>query len=1257
MPPRAATRPIQDSLFGTLAVRFHFVLPQQVDEAIDLQQSCLDAGQPVPRLGEILAQRGYMTDDQVRAVLKGQSTKGNSRFGEVAVAFQFCPEAEVDAALEVQRQIKACGGHQRLGEILVARGKLRPHQVLAVLKSQGKAIVACPSCKARLNVSGFRSGTPVSCPRCKKIFVPGGSSEHPAVSDEPFAETENLRADMSMMLPAVGLPSDGSARSGSTNPGQTVAGQYQLGPVIGTDASGVLYKAFQPKTGVHVALRMLSSHALSGADALERWHSAGEAASELSHPNLQSIVSMNVEGGMAFLVMEYIEGESLRVSMKRRGKFAALEAVDILIQMGEALSYGHAHSLLHGDLRPAHVLIGMDGIVRISGLAIPKNVTSNLRQVAGKLGEEALPLYTPPEIMIEADSADERSDLYSLGAIGYHMLTGRPPHEGSDVMQLGLKIASDALTPPHELESKIQPYISRLICKCLELDPDARYDSAQALLIDLRLARQGLLSGAADVPAIAPEVPQAETGAAPRLARRHSRTGRARTHTPRNAHIQHRTGSGAHRAQSPSGVLRAPTASGILRAQTASGIHRAQTGKSGLQSVVSPTHSRALDDDNLLQELEPNSPEARLNSSRISKAIDAGEFDTRRKQRKGTVEKPGVSAKTVILICGITVVLLGGVIYAISQNQSAPQTERLAATVPAVPLSAAPREDPNVSADWRLVQEYIRDHGQDLPGMVDRLHGFELKYSESEKSTQFGAAEKAKLQQAREQLKQYSSLGANSSLPALRDQQVKMIEADKFDGAAQEIERWKSQWHFADETVGKAKSMLDELAAKQKQLAEQHMQDAARLRQEKKWTEAYPLYQRVIANFASVYSDPARKALLEAEVEERAGRGEAEREASAHKDAEQHAAREASAPAHFQQLVSDMDNALKTFDLQQAKSLIDTGAEALTGTSKGPDLQDLKNDLKRLIDLRDRIVKAAAAGKLRAERVNYQGQQYLIIECTERGPVIEAAAGGKLPVSWSDLTPEDLIEVARHSSDSDSGQEMLDLGMLRYHLGKYTEARQTLILAQKQGALVSRYMPLVEAKLQAGGKPAESNPTTPAKDNNLAPVAPVAPGAVVGAKPEQAAPPASPTPSDPDVVRQLGERNLEPKLGIWKIATGNIMQAFPNPAHATPNIMTLKRPIKKTFKTISLEVRGMGESAGFSFGTGKRYVIHPEETWQKISVERKEKEVVFTVNGKVMASLDDIAKEVTPDNLAEEGHVYIRFNGTKGEFRYITVSE
>ncbi|HYG75510.1 MAG TPA: protein kinase [Planctomycetota bacterium] len=1254
---------IQESLFGALAVRYHFVLEHQVKEALQIQQQFQQAGQPVPRMGEILAQRGYITTEQVQAVLKGQLASGSRRFGELAIGLQFCSQADIEAALQVQQQIKACGSHQRVGEILVARGALRPHQVHAVLKQQGKAVIACPGCTARLNVSGVSPGSTVRCPRCKTVIRPP-SAEDTEVAEEEAAPS-NVRADMSVVMPAVGGQSSGGGISRMAN---AVVGTYQLGEKLGTDSSGVLYKGFDPQHGTHVAIRMLSPSAANTRQAIDRWISAGEAASELVHPNLQRILSISTDGGRVYLVLEYVDGESLRKSLARRSKFPVLEAVDVLIQMAEALAYGHGHGFLHGDLRPAHVLIGFDGIVRISGLGTPKNVSLNLRQVAGQLGEEALPLYTAPEVMIDEENAEERSDIYSLGAIGYQMLTGRPPHQGTNVLQVGLKIASENPVPPRNIDARIPPYINRLICKCLNAEPNERYDAMVGILEDLRKARQALLSDVADVPEIgAPTARMSGMRAAVGTGRNLKEEARSKkrlhTHVIRGGHggrsgqhaaVGGRTGrhgavTGKQRAVGP---RRGARSSSMMRAvghaapaeMPAPVAPQPVSSASRLPAVVAPRPRKPGSPDepvDLLGDIDPLSagPAKAYSPNEdadLDEQIEEQEAIARKKRKEGPPLDQGVSTKVVLIGTAVVVVLIIILFVVAGRNKPAPVA---ATNTPAKPKTDEPvqpavvvKSDTRALSEWKLIDDHIKANPSDFSGIVRRLEAFKLKFVDTPTP-----AEQAS--DAVSMLKQYSTLGANATLPDLRTAMQKFLDDEKFGDAEKAVDRWKDQWTGDAETANTAKALRAEIAQKQKQMAESRMNEAAAFRKERKWEQAYAAYKRITENYEQQYSDAARKARLEAMAESESTQSAEQREAIARKAAEAQAAKEAAAPARLQQLSADLEAALKSFNLEQGKRLLDNAFDLLSGTPQGPDYVELKNDYNRMVSLRDRMVKGIKAGKFSDPRVTYRNQQYVAVDCTDKGPIIEAGTG-KVPIPWSDIAGEDIAEIAKRASHSENGLEMLELGMIRFYLGKYFDAKKALTEAQRLGAPVSRFLPRAEAKLKETAAKPEPAPEV------------VAPPPATNTKPE----PAAAGGADPEMVKALADKGLEINRGIWKLQN-NIWQAFGDPTDSNTTLMSLKRSLKKTFSKVSIEVRGTGDQAGFSFGKDRRFVIKPDGGWQRVTVERKDNRIVFTVDNAPRESVEPIGQGVNADNLVSEGIMYIRFQGTKGEFRNLTVVE
>ncbi|MCY3019687.1 MAG: hypothetical protein NTW87_11745, partial [Planctomycetota bacterium] len=520
---------------------------------------------------------------------------------------------------------------------------------------------------------------------------------------------------------------------------------------------------------------------------------------------------------------------------------------------------------------------------------------------------------------------------------------------------------------------------------------------------------------------------------------------------------------------------------------------------------------------------------------------------------------------------------------------------------------------------------------------------FKLKFGNTP-----GVAEQ--IQSATELLQKHCSLGRNATLPEVRASMQKLLDADKFGDAERAVNAWKERWRWDSETAGSAKALLEEAAAKQKEIAENRLNEALRLRKEKKWDEADAIYKGLIENFAPAHVTAARQAKADAAAEAEAALTAAEKEERARQAAAQKTARESAAPARLQQVAGEIETVLKTFDLDQCERLLESADKVLAGTPQLEELRELRADVKRLGDLRERLLAGSKTSKYVVPQVTYRGQSYAVTELAPKGPVIQAGSG-RMPLAWADIAPGDLGETARRATDAASGEELLALGMLRYHLGQYPEARQALVAAQRLGAPVNRYMPKVEARLKDLEAKAKDAAAQEVKAKEAAAQAAAEKAATTPANPAAAAPPAQ----DPEVTKALAVWGLEVNRGLWKVGADGVLQASQNPADQMPSLMSLKRVLKKDFKTITIEVRGSGDATGFSFGKARRFMVRPDGSWQKLTVERNG--VAFKSNGKACDSLEPIGKDVVADNLVADGTVYIRFEGTKGEFRNLVVEE
>ncbi len=477
-----AKTPIKELLFGRLATAGRFITEEQIAECVELQERYRAKGGPAPRLGEILAMKGYMSPDQVRAVLDGQHNRREGLFGEIAVRWRFAERESLEKALELQREMDAAGKHRsRIGEILVGRGELQPHQVRAILDAQGKRIVHCSGCSARFNVAHFRGGARVKCPKCGATTVMGEGERH--VTDESPLDVVNtiwLSKEEEERTAGLGEESDTAAQRALE------IGGYEMLSRLGSDATGVICKARHLATDNMVALKIMRPDPQLGKDFLERFVEETRQAVLLDHPGLKRIYEVGSDRGRYFLAEEFIEGKSLKRQLEQVGKLTPSEAIDVADQIAEALEYGHRKGIVHGDARPSNVILDQTGRARLAGLGVAKDAALNLRY----FGRDAsnVPFYLAPEQAVDAARTDARSDIYSLGAMLYHMVTARPPYAGQGSLEVLMRLTQEPLISPRQIVPELSKELSALITEMLAAEPDERPQTIAEVRSKLRLA-------------------------------------------------------------------------------------------------------------------------------------------------------------------------------------------------------------------------------------------------------------------------------------------------------------------------------------------------------------------------------------------------------------------------------------------------------------------------------------------------------------------------------------------------------------------------------------------------------------------------------------------------------------------------------------------------------------------------------------------------------------------------------------------------
>ncbi len=272
---------------------------------------------------------------------------------------------------------------------------------------------------------------------------------------------------------------------------------YQLISKLGKGAMATVYKARQNSLDRIVAVKVMPKRMSDNAEFVERFYKEGKAAAKLSHNNIvQAIDVGSSPDGYHFFVMEYIEGKTLYDVMQpppvgEGRNFSEAEALDVSIQITDAMVHAHNRGLIHRDIKPKNILLMSNGVAKLTdlGLARAMDDTASAESEAGKA--YGTPYYISPEQIRGDVDIDYRADIYSLGATIYHMVTGRPPFEGDTPSAVMHKHLKQPLTPVDHINTALSSGIGEIIDVCMAKKRDERYASTADLLEDLKAVRDG----------------------------------------------------------------------------------------------------------------------------------------------------------------------------------------------------------------------------------------------------------------------------------------------------------------------------------------------------------------------------------------------------------------------------------------------------------------------------------------------------------------------------------------------------------------------------------------------------------------------------------------------------------------------------------------------------------------------------------------------------------------------------------------------
>ena len=268
--------------------------------------------------------------------------------------------------------------------------------------------------------------------------------------------------------------------------GRMLDNRYEILERIGTGGMAVVYKAKCHRLNRLVAVKILKSDLAQDEDFRRRFNAESQAVAQLSHPNIVSVYDVSKGGDIEYIVMELIDGITLKQYMEKRGQLNWRESLHFITQIMRGLSHAHSRGIVHRDIKPQNVMVLRDGSVKVAdfGIACLENAAQTLTQEA--LGSVH---YISPE-QARGDRTDARGDIYSAGVVLYEMLTGRLPFEGDSAVSVAIQHLSSVPLAPREVNPDIPEQLELICMKAMAPDLEKRYPSADAMIADLEAFRK-----------------------------------------------------------------------------------------------------------------------------------------------------------------------------------------------------------------------------------------------------------------------------------------------------------------------------------------------------------------------------------------------------------------------------------------------------------------------------------------------------------------------------------------------------------------------------------------------------------------------------------------------------------------------------------------------------------------------------------------------------------------------------------------------
>jgi serine/threonine-protein kinase len=282
-----------------------------------------------------------------------------------------------------------------------------------------------------------------------------------------------------------------------------LADRYEIVSKVGAGGMSDVYKAKDHILGRFVAIKVLKQEFSEDRTFVTKFRTEAQSAAGLEHPNIVNIYDVGSEEGLHYIVMEYVEGITLKTYIEKKGQLSFKESVSIAIQVSRGIEAAHNKNIIHRDIKPQNIIISTEGKVKVTDFGIAKAASANTisSDVMGSVH------YASPE-QARNGFVDARSDIYSLGIVMYEMVTGRVPFDGDTTVAVAIQHLQEEMTSPKTYAPSLPVSMEKIILKCAQKNPDRRYQTIADLLADLR---KSLISPDEDFVVIAPAVDSGKT--------------------------------------------------------------------------------------------------------------------------------------------------------------------------------------------------------------------------------------------------------------------------------------------------------------------------------------------------------------------------------------------------------------------------------------------------------------------------------------------------------------------------------------------------------------------------------------------------------------------------------------------------------------------------------------------------------------------------------------------------------------------------